>query len=372
MPIKAKYIIRVSAALGIVFCLVTYACNNDGRISEGSKKHQSMIKPSVTAKYETDPVPAGIHEDSADDPAIYVAAQHPDSVYIIGTNKKGGVGVYSLTGKEVNYYPFGKANNVDVRYGFPYNGKLIDIVAFSNRSSHSTDIYRIDKSGALHPLSVGQIVSDFTDEVYGFCLYRNPETNQFYAFINCKQGSVEQYHFWNEADTIGFKKVRAFKLPSQTEGMVADDKQDVVYIGEERSAIWKYGADPKHGTKGTVLKESIIKKNPLFRADIEGIAMYPTTDSTGYIVASIQGNYSYAIFEREGNNKYLGSFKVLDGIIDGVEETDGLEVININLPQFPEGFAVVHDGYNYDEDELKAQNFKVLDWRDIKQAVFSK
>lgn len=372
MPIRAKYIIRVSSALGIIFCLIAYACNSEGRISEGSKKHQSLIKPSVTAKYETDPVPAGIHEDSADDPAIYVAAQHPDSIYIIGTNKKGGVGVYTLKGKELHYYSFGKANNVDVRYGFPYKGGLIDIVAFSNRSSHSTDIYQIDKSGALHPLSVGQIVSDFSDEVYGFCLYKNPQTNNFYAFINCKQGSVEQYHFWSEADTIGFKKVRAFKLPSQTEGMVADDAQDVLYIGEEKSAIWKYGADPKHGTRGTVLKESIIKKNPLFRADIEGLALYPTTDSTGYLLASIQGNYSYALFEREGDNKYLGSFKVVDGIVDGVEETDGLEAINIKLPEFPEGFAIVHDGYNYDGEELKAQNFKVIDWQQIKQAVLNR
>lgn len=366
---QRQYILRISIAISLLAGGIFFACKQKGRVSEGSKEHQKLIEPIVQAKYQTKPVPAGIHEDSADDPAIYVAAQHADSVYIIGTNKKGGVAVYSLKGEELFYYPFGKANNVDVRYGFPHKGDTVDIVAFSNRTTHSTDIYQIDKSGALHPLSVGEIVSDFKDEVYGFCLYKNPDTEQFYAFINCKSGSVEQYHFWSAKGTIQYSQVRAFSLPSQTEGMVADDMLGEVYIGEEQNAIWKYKANPQFGNEGKVLSESIIEKNPLFKADIEGLALYPTSDSTGYLLASIQGNYSYALFEREGKNKYLGSFKVLDGVIDGVEETDGLEVININLPAFPEGFAVVHDGYNYEGNELKAQNFKVLDWRDIKEAV---
>lgn len=53
---------------------------------------------------------------------------------MITTNKKSGLVVYDLDGKQINSYEFGKLNNVDLRYDFPFNGKQIDIAAASNRT----------------------------------------------------------------------------------------------------------------------------------------------------------------------------------------------------------------------------------------------
>jgi 3-phytase len=88
-------------------------------------------------------------------------------------------------------------------------------------------------------------------------------------------------------------------------------------------------------------------------------------------VVSVQGNFSYAVFNRAGDNEYLGSFKIEDGdVIDGVEETDGLEVIPDSLsPQFPGGLLVVQDGFNYQADTLIPQNFKLVDWRQVIEAL---
>ncbi|HZB72487.1 MAG TPA: phytase, partial [Acidimicrobiales bacterium] len=59
-------------------------------------------------------------------------------------------------------------------------------------------------------------------------------------------------------------------------------------------------------------------------------------------------------YEREGANRYVGSFRV-----DGVESTDGLDVTTTPLgAAFPDGVLVVQDGDNGDEH----QNFKLVPW----------
>ena len=109
--------------------------------------------------------------------------------------------------------------------------------------------------------------------------------------------------------------------------------------------------------------------------DIEGLDLYYSADGTGYLLASSQGDSSYAVYSREGNNEYLGSFAIGDsGDIDQVNESDGLDVINVNLgAAFPNGLAVFQDGANDpqnavpDEEELEnnSTNFKFVPWDDI-------
>jgi len=86
-------------------------------------------------------------------------------------------------------------------------------------------------------------------------------------------------------------------------------------------------------------------------------------------VASSQGNYSFAVFQRQGDNKYLGSFRIVDGEIDGAEETDGIEITSTPLPGYPKGILVVHDGYNRDGRKLKSQNFKLVDWKEVEKVI---
>ena len=55
----------------------------------------------VTATLETDPVTTG--GDSADDAALWVNPSDPAQSLVIGTNKKRGVAVYDLSGKEIQF-----------------------------------------------------------------------------------------------------------------------------------------------------------------------------------------------------------------------------------------------------------------------------
>jgi len=154
-------------------------------------------------------------------------------------------------------------------------------------------------------------------------------------------------------------------LASQTEGMVADDETAVLYIGEEKKGIWRFSAEPDNNSEGILIHES-SEKNQNIRFDIEGLALYQSGEGKGFLVASSQGNYSYAVFERHGENKYIGSFRIGDGITDGVQETDGIEITNSTLGKlFPEGLLIVQDGYNKDGKKQLPQNFKLVSWKSV-------
>ncbi|XOV91579.1 MAG: phytase [Bacteroidota bacterium] len=345
--------------------LITFGCK---RASEGSKKGREQIKFRVEATVETTPTPQTAKDDSADDPAIWIDTSNPQNSIIIGTDKKGGLATYDLSGQQLHYFKFGKMNNCDLRYDFFIDGDTIDVLAASNRTTQSISLYKILNNGMLEPIHSRIINSAMTEEVYGLCMYKSKVTHEMYVFVNSKAGEVEQYKLFAKDHKIDAERVRTFQLNSQTEGMVADGENGTLYIGEEAVGIWKYDAEPS-GLKTGKLIAGSSEENQYIKFDIEGLAIYDTGNGNGYLIASSQGNYSYAIFERQGENSFIGSFIIRDGKIDGVEETDGLDATNKKLPGFEKGFLIVQDGYNYEGKSLVSQNFKVIPWTSIEEII---
>ncbi|MCG6189656.1 phytase [Maribellus maritimus] len=350
----------------VILIMVLFSC---GRPSEGSRKAGKHITSLVSASVETFPVPQKKNEDSADDPAIWVNSKYPEKSIIIGTDKKGGMVTYNLNGEELHYYFTGNMNNCDLRYGFKINGDTVDIIAASNQSYHSISLFRIHDNGMLDTLHSKVIRSKMADEVYGLAMYKSKKTGKFYVFVNSKAGEVEQWELFDDHKRIDAKLVRSFLLGAQTEGMIADDKTGILYIGKEEAGIWKYNAEPEGGSEGTFIENS-SEKNTNIKYDIEGLAIFDNGNGGGYLLASSQGNYSFAVFERQANNKYLGSFRITEGSIDGVEETDGIEITSAPLgPHFPKGILVVQDGFNFDGRKKKSQNFKIVSWEMVEQVI---
>lgn len=184
--------------------------------------------------------------------------------------------------------------------------------------------------------------------------------------MNGKSGIIEQWELspFGENEVTG-QVVSTFYVESQPEGMVADDEQGFLYVGEEKRGIWKFHAEPDSDREPQLILES-DNSNPRISYDIEGLAIYYAGKGRGYLIASSQGNNTYAIFEREGDNKYLGSFEIVDGAIDGTSGTDGIDVTNINLGgEYSDGLFVTQDDKNLDGDVLRPQNFKGVDWEKI-------
>jgi 3-phytase len=345
--------------LVLILTAVLHSC---GRPEAASLKAGAHISSVVTAAVETTPTPQGKNDDSADDPAIWISTNNPEKSFIIGTDKKGGLATYRLDGSQLKYYAAGQLNNCDLRYRFNLNGDTIDILAASNRTTQSVSLFRIREGGELDSIHNRIIKTEMSDEVYGLCMYHSRKTGSFYVFVNSKAGEVEQWELIAVENRIDAKLVRSFELGTQTEGMVADDETGVLYIGEELAGVWKFDAEPDGLIAGVPIANS-SEENPNIKYDIEGLAIYPTDSINGYLIVSSQGNYSYALFERQGENRYLGSFRIGEGEIDGVEETDGLDVSNVPLPGFPKGILVVQDGFNYDGNRKISQNYKIIDWQ---------
>ena len=330
-----------------------------------SEKQKGMFHY-ATAQAETTPVPQDKNDDAADDPAIWIHSTYPDSSRIIGTDKKGGLAVYDLKGEELFYYADGLMNNVDLRYQFALAADTIDILAATNRTNNSISLYSVNLNGSLEKIHARELITEMNDEVYGLCMYRSPITGKFYVFINNKEGVVEQWELFANGNNVDGRIVRKLKLASQLEGMVADDETATLFVGEERAGIWKFNAEPDASVEGTLLPMSSESDNENIQFDIEGLTIYYLPEGKGYLIASSQGNNSYAVFQREMPHGYLNSFRIADGIVDGVEGTDGFDVTSISLGKsFPDGLLVIQDGSNKNDGKLAPQNFKLVRWGSV-------
>lgn len=344
-----------------------YSSNNE---TTTTQKEPNNTIPEVLADMETQPVSS--EDDAADDPAIWVHPKNKDESIIIGTNKKKGLAVYDLSGKQLSFYPVGKINNVDVRYDFPLSTKKVDIVAGSNRTNNSVGVWIINpKTRNLEEVLAHDLISK-VEEVYGFCLYKSAKNHKVYAFIVSKAGQIEQWElFDNGKGQVDGKIVRSFSVKTQAEGLVADDELGILYVAEENTGIWKFEAEPNGTTEGKMVTDL---SNTQLEADLEGVTIYYAANKKGYLIASSQGNNSYAVFERQGTNKYLGSFKIGNSdTIDGTSDTDGIDVVSFGLGEkYPQGFFIAQDGTNDEQTGQANQNFKVVAWEKVVKSLENK
>lgn len=312
--------------------------------------------PFVLAAVETEPVKSS--DDAADDPAVWVNAADPSASLILGTDKRAGLYVYDLSGSVVQFLPSGELNNVDLRQNVTIDGWAGDIAAASNRTDNSVTLFVIENGAVEETGSFPSLI----EEPYGFCL--GAWGGDVFAFIAYKTGDLISYRI---AGPGGGEEAARLKLESQLEGCVFDDETGVLYIGEEARGIWKAGFD---GAVFTAPKLIDTVAGPSgVKADVEGLALYKTGEGTGYLLASSQGNNSYAVYTREGGNEFVTRFSVKPGdLIDGSEETDGIEAVSANLGDaFPDGVFIAQDGYNAPKGS--AQNFKIVDWREIATVI---
>lgn len=307
----------------------------------------------VHAAIETEPVPHS--GDAADDPAIWVHPSDPTQSTIIGTDKQGGIAVYDLNGKQLQYLADGLPDNIDLRNDFSLGGQKVSLVASGSRKDNTIQIFKVNpQTRQLENVAARPIKHAIA--IYGMCLYRS-KTGKTYYFGTSKSGDVEQLElFDNGSGKVDAKSVRKFKVGSVVEGCVADDELGHFYVSEEPVGIWKYSAEPDGGTTRVAVGK--VGDGHL-HADVEGLAIAYGPNGTGHLIASSQGNYSYVVYKREGNNEFVKKFRIGDGAIDGTEETDGIDVTTANLGgKFSKGLFVVHDGFN--DKGSKNQNFKLV------------
>jgi len=355
----------VLTALGEPAAPSTLAVRRDPRSPSGT-----AYIASVTGTVETDPVEA--RADAADDPSIYVDAEHPELSAVIGTDKQGALVVYGLDGSVRQELPVGDVNNVDLRSGVDVNGTPRTVVAASNRTDDAIWLFVVDEAtGTVEVAHAAPIATGLP--VYGFCLYQQPETGALFAFVTSDgAGGIEQYEISAGTDgKLTGELARTFSVSSQAEGCVADDENRTLYLGEENVGLWRFAADPDGGEEGELV--DAIQPDGNLVADVEGVTLARGEDAeSGYLLVSSQGESLFVVYERDGND-YVGKFQVVDGdgsegAVDAVSGTDGIDVTTSAMPApFEGGLFVAQDDLN--REPFDNQNFKLVRWVDIVEAM---
>lgn len=327
----------------------------------------------VPALAETEPVGTAA-ADAADDPAIWRNAADPGASLIVGTDKKAGLYVYGLDGKVRDFVAAGALNNVDLREVVLADGSRGVLVAASDRTDAAEPriaLFMLDGTTAeLKPQGSDTFLpaGHASAEAYGFCMGGPLGTAELArAYVVLKDGTVAESRLVERGGRIVAELLRNVKFATQSEGCVVDDATRTLYVAEEDVGIWKVPLDrealgaeafARVGAGDGGAGDGLV-------ADVEGLAIAREPSGRTWLVASSQGDNAYALFD-VGTGKLAGRFRIGGGAIDGTSDTDGIEVVLGDFgPAFPEGLFVAQDGNN----APAAQNFKLLPWRPVREAL---
>jgi 3-phytase len=375
----------------------------------------------IKASLETAPLfddEAGGDAD-ADDPAVWINPKDRRGTLVIGTKKNAGLDVYDLGARTLQSIPAspGRFNNVDVLSGVKLGGKTRDLVVASDRGLDRLRIFAIDADAALRgrpPLTDVTVanaplvfsaspaeaqaqanaygLAGLVDRGDGFVAVsrRSRTAVALYRLIDAGSGRVSY------ARVDGFTLPSTFRLPNgadwtpcedpgdgpQVEGMTFDPARGLLFAAQEDVGLWvaKVGRTgftstptllekvKEYGIPGTFdpeTEECVAGADPGFggkhvAADIEGLTLWQIPFVRDVLLVSSQGDSRFVAYGDGGLGRFLGDFTIDDGgTVDGVQHSDGAQVVAEPLPGFPLGLLVTHDGENTpDPDERASTNFK--------------
>lgn len=307
----------------------------------------------------------------ADDPAIWVHPSNPAASLVLGTDKAAGLHVFNMQGQSIQFFADGKLNNVDLRE-FNLNGEQVWLAAATERTDENIVFYIIHADGRVEhatPFAFPAAPKDsLAEDVYGFTMQRDPKTGRVYALANYKSGDIYQWEVTEKAGKLSLSLVRHFAVKTQPEGMVSDDRMGHIYVGEEDVAIWRFPAAPEAAAIATQIAS--IPSECFPEDDIEGLSLYDGNDGR-YLIASAQGIHRAAVFSLNGDDipACTALVEIGAGIVDGVSETDGLDITSQPLgDDYPAGMLVMMD----DQNSGFSTNFKYISWADIATQLPSK
>lgn len=310
----------------------------------------------VSAVAETDTV-GKVGQDSADDAAIWFDRADPDKSLIIGTDKKAGLHVFGLDGKRRQFIPDGRINNVDL-VDMGDRGVIVVASDRNDKKNAMLRVYRLQTESET--LQLLGLVPAGEGEGYGLCLFR--WNSSLYAFSVLKRGPIRQTRIDFVAGKVSGANVRTLHLAHMSEGCVADERTNTLYIGEQDHGIWAFDARPDGDPKGKMVTPV---DHIQLDDDVEGLTIAPVGDEGGWLIASSQGDDAFAVYSLP-DFRPSGRFRIVAGSVGGTEHTDGIALVTADLgADYPDGLFVAQDGKN----RPNPQNFKYVSWRDILDAL---
>ncbi|MFD8828038.1 phytase [Streptomyces sp. NPDC059605] len=322
----------------------------------------------------------------------------------------------------------GRFNNVDLVYGFELGGRKTDLALVSDRGRDRIRAFAIDPAAVaagrpplrdvtapdVRPVfAASESEVDEQHTAYGLAAFSDGD-DAYVVASQREEARLRLLELEDRGGRVGYRTEDTLDLPAsftlpdgtgwrpcadpgerpQVEGMAVDQEEHVLYAAQEAVGLWRVDLDdeefeaPKmidrvreYGTPWTYdaeEEECVLDTahDPGFggknlSADAEGVTVYHAADGAGYVLASSQGDNTFAVYGRKGGNDYVGSFTLDDGpAVDGVQHSDGSTVVNVPLGRsFPEGLLVTHDGEATPADGgREATDFKLTPWNAVASA----
>jgi 3-phytase len=354
-----------SATPLLAIALLCSACDRRGTAAPAAAN--GSVDDTLRAAVVTQPVP-----NDADDPAIWIDAADPARSLVIGTDKgdsTGGLYAFRLDGtidSARTRRPLKRPNNVDVVLGAVIGGETMDLAVTAERGTMSLRVFRLPDMTPVDHGGIPVFDGDKRRAPMGVALYKRPRDGAVFAIVGGKSGPRDGY-LWQyrlvagPGGTILGRHVRAFGTYSgkkEIEAIAVDQTLGFVYYSDETAGIRQYHADPD--APGAAVELAFFGQTG-FVSDHEGIGIYPTSDTTGYLLVSDQQGQRLRVFTREGRRDQPYRHDLVAVIPVSALETDGLEVTAAPLgPRYPDGILVMMS---------TDRTFHLFDWRDVRRAI---
>jgi 3-phytase len=279
-----------------------------------------------------------------DDPCFWVDPKDPSSVLVFVTSKDSGlVEVFDLaTGELTATIPgFGKANNCAVEG---------DLLLTTDRSHRHVTVHHLPDRTLVRTLG------ENLGEPEGIDVLDGPAGQKRVYVTDEVDASVHVY------DLASGDLVRTFAtgFGAGIEPILADDRHQRIYVSrgenERQRGIGLFSPE------GQLIREFGAED---FSSDAEGMAIYACGEG-GYLVVAdqLRDATEFEVFDRI-TLEHLGTFTLQGGEGDPTHLTDGIDILQAPLPQFPNGLLAACDGCADDEPE----DMDIVSWDRIAEAL---
>ncbi|MDP3916022.1 MAG: phytase [Bacteroidota bacterium] len=317
----------------IMVIVIAFAACHSEKVSE-----EKVMPVIVTDKTPND----------TDDPAIWYNSVNPEKSLILGTDKgdsTGGIFVFNLEGKldtALSITNLERPNNIDIEYGFQFQGKTIDIAAFTERGKDMIRVISLPDCKFIDNGGISVFEDDSLRSPMGIALYKD-QNNQVFAFVGRKDGPevgyIYQYQLLANNSAVSGVKVRSlgkFSGKKEIEAIVVDDEMGYLYYSDENVGVRKYYADADKGNK-----ELALFAITGIADDHEGLSIYKEKGGKGYIILSDQQANKFHLFTREGSKSNPHDHQLVRIVAAQTDESDGSDILNMPLnATFPKGIFV--------------------------------
>jgi len=319
-----KHMTNLKRALHLFVVLYFVACT----ISKRGITTQDVVNKEVQPAVITEKTP-----NDTDDPAIWINPTEPSKSLVLGTDKgdtTGGIYVFDLAGKidhKKSVLHLKRPNNIDIEYGFNYNGISTDIAVFTERGRNMIRVFSLPDMKEIDGGGIEVFQGESQRDPMGISLFK--DHSGVYAIVGRKSGPngsfIWQYRLeTNEKGVVKGKKVRAFGNFSgkkEIESIVVDDALGYVYYSDETVGVRQFYASADSSGKELALFATKGVKN-----DHEGLSVFPTSQTTGYILLSDQQANRFQIFSREGSAGQPFEHKLVKVVKVAARDSDGSDV----------------------------------------------